>query len=145
MQTPATQQPSVINVTNEGTVSYTNRQDIEIIPENPSKEIVLKIEDIPPLDVFYSPKHRVVVRKDRKKRKIDQSLLSSSHVELMNVVWKDSKINPSEDLIKLSQYAGAYMAATIDKASKVSHLMKEKDQKIALLEEKETVDQKRIT
>lgn len=32
IQTLATQQPSVTNVTNEGTVSYNNRQDIEIIP-----------------------------------------------------------------------------------------------------------------
>lgn len=48
-------------------------------------------------------------------------------------------------MTKLSQYAGAYTVATIDKASKVSQLMKEKDQKIALLEEKATADQQRIT
>ena len=63
----------------------------------------------------------------------------------MNVVWKDSEVNPLKDLTKLSQYAGAYTAATIDKASEVSHLMKEKYQKISLLEEKETTDQQRIT
>jgi len=35
------------------------QKDIEMIPENPSNEIVLHVEEIPPLDVFYSPKHRV--------------------------------------------------------------------------------------
>ena len=63
MQSPTTQHPLVTNITVEGTVSNTNRQDVEIIPENPSEEIILKIEDIPPLDVFYSAKHRAVVRK----------------------------------------------------------------------------------
>ena len=49
--------------------------DIEIIPENPTGEIMLKIEEIPPLDVFYSPKHRAVVRKQRKRRRNDQDAL----------------------------------------------------------------------
>ena len=35
---------------------------IEIIPKDPSDQIVLQVEEIPPLDVFYSPKHRVVVK-----------------------------------------------------------------------------------
>lgn len=43
--------------------------DVEIIPENPSDEIVLRVEEIPPLDVFYSPKHRVVIKRQRKKEK----------------------------------------------------------------------------
>ena len=38
-------------------------QDVEIIPEHPTGQIVLKIEEIPPLDVFYSPKHKAVVKK----------------------------------------------------------------------------------
>jgi len=48
-------------------------KEIEIIPKYPSSEITLSIEEIPPLDVFYSPKHRVVVKRQRKKRKIDQA------------------------------------------------------------------------
>ena len=40
-----------------------------------------------------------------------------------------------KDLTKLSQYAGAYSAATIDKASEVTQLMKKKDVQIAMLEE----------
>ena len=47
-------------------------QDMEIIPEHPSEEIVLKVEEIPSLNIFYSTKHRVVVRKQRKIRRIDQ-------------------------------------------------------------------------
>ena len=63
----------------------------------------------------------------------------------MNVVWKDSEVNPSEDLTKLSQYAGAYTTTMIDKASEVNQLIKEKYQKIALLEERTTVDHQKIS
>ena len=38
-------------------------QDVEIIPENPTDEIMLNIEEIAPLDIFHSPKHRAVMRK----------------------------------------------------------------------------------
>jgi len=51
----------------------------------------------------------------------------------MNIVYKSAEVNPSEDLTKLSQYAGAYSAATIDKASEVTQLMKQNDVQIAML------------
>ena len=111
---------------------------MEIIPKHPTEEIVLKVEDIPPLDIFYSPKHRDVFRKQRKRKRTDQESLSTSQVELMNIVWKNTKVNPSEDLTKLSQYAGAYSAATIDKAFEVTQMMKQKDVQIAMLEEQTT-------
>ena len=85
-QSPATQQPMVTNVTVEGAIGNANTQDIEIIPENPFEEIVLKVEDISPLDVFYSPKHRAIVRKKRKKRKINKSPFSSPQTKITNVV-----------------------------------------------------------
>jgi len=61
------------------------------------------------------------------------------------VVWKE-EFDPSDDLTKLSQYAGAYSAATIDKASEVSNLLKGKDQEIfslqaQLLEARQKVEQ----
>ena len=46
-----------------GTITET-----EQIPVTPSSKIVLNVEDIPPLDVFYSPKYKAVVKKQRKKR-----------------------------------------------------------------------------
>ena len=52
---------------------------------------------------------------------------------MANVVWKE-EFNPSDDLTKLSQYARAYSAATMDKASEVSNLLKEKDQTIVSLQ-----------
>lgn len=97
------------------------QHDIEIIPENPSEEIVLKVEEIPPLDVFYSPKHRAVVKRHRKKRNIDQGPFSTPQAELMNVVWKDSEVNPFEDLTKLSRYVGAYTAATMPRLPKLAN------------------------
>ena len=48
----------------------------------------------------------------------------------MDVVWKNSKVDPSEDLTKLSHYAGAYTATNIDKASEVNFLINEKYQRI---------------
>lgn len=51
----------------------------------------------------------------------------------MNVVWK-AKVDPLEDLTKLYQYAKVYTSATMDKASEVTHLLKEKDQAIIQLE-----------
>ena len=109
------------------------QKDVEIILKNPSDEIILHVEEIPPLDVFYNPKHRVVIKKQNKKRKLDQSSLLPSQMEITNVAWRE-EVNPSKDLTKLSQYAGAYIAATMDKASEVSNLLKEKDQTIILLE-----------
>lgn len=37
-------------------------KEAEIIPKDPSGKIILQIEEIPPLDVFYSPKHKAVVK-----------------------------------------------------------------------------------
>ena len=48
---------------NNPQVKVLEDQDMEVIPEHPIGEIMLKVEEIPPLDIFYSPKHRVVVRK----------------------------------------------------------------------------------
>ena len=86
--------------------------------------------DIPPLDVFYSPLHKAVVIKQRKRRRIETPLGN----EVMEVVWKDTPSNPIENLTRLSQFIGAYTTATIDKATKVSILIQEKDVKIMELQ-----------
>ena len=117
----------------EGTSRLSISKDAKIIPKDPSDQIVLQIEDIPPLDVFYSPKHRAVVKRQRKRRRLDQSSLLPDQTEMANVVWKE-EFNPSDDLTKLSQYAGAYSAVTIDKASEVSLLLKTKDQEVFSLQ-----------
>lgn len=54
-------------------------------------------------------------------------------MEMMNVVRRE-EINPSEDLTKLSQYVRAYIMTTIDKVSKVNHLLQEKYQVIIQIE-----------
>jgi len=53
----------------------------------------------------------------------------------MDIVWKDLPIDPSENLTKLSQFVGVYDTTTIDKATKVQMLLKEKEQRILLLEQ----------
>ena len=100
--------------------------NVEIIPKGPSDQITLLVEDIPPLNVFYSPKHKAVVKRSRKRQRIDQPSLFPEQSLTGNVVWRE-KLDPSDDLTKLSQYAGASSAATIDKASEVAVLLKTKD------------------
>lgn len=43
--------------------SVNNAPEMEHIPITPLSEIMLKIEEIPPLDVFYSPQQKAVVRR----------------------------------------------------------------------------------
>lgn len=68
-------QETTTTVLIEGTSGLPTSKDAKIIPKDPSNQIVLQIEDIPPLDVFYSPKHRDVVKRQRKRRRLDQSSL----------------------------------------------------------------------
>ena len=91
--------------------------DKEIISAYPTDQIVLQIEDIPSLDIFYSPSYKVVVKRN-KRRRIDETNPKSTD-ESIDVLWKDSSDDPTKHLTKLSQYAGAYATATVDKAIEV--------------------------
>ena len=117
----------------EGTSGPPMVQNVEVITQDPSDQIDLQVEEIPPLDIFYSPKHRAVVRCSRKRRRLDQPSILPEQTITGNVVWK-GELDPSEDLTKLSQFAGAYSAATIDKASEVSLLLKTKEHEIYALQ-----------
>lgn len=46
--------------------------------------------------------------------------------EYVDVLWKDPLDDPTEHLTKLSQFAGAYSTATIDKSIEVQLLFKKK-------------------
>lgn len=116
-----------------GTSGPSSSKDVEVIPKGPSDQIILQVEDIPPLDVFYSPRHKAVVKRQRKRRRIDQPSIFTEQTVTGNIVWKEES-NPSYDLTRLSQYVGAYSAATIDKASEVSLLLKTKDQEFFALQ-----------
>ena len=74
--------------------------ETEHIPIAPPSELLLNVEEIPPLDVFYSPQHKAVVRRQRKKRKLENTL--SQDAEHLDVLWKDPNNNPTENLTKLS-------------------------------------------
>ena len=117
----------------EGTSGPPTVQNIEEVTQNPSDLVDLQVEEIPPLDIFYSPKHKAVVRRSRKRRRLDQLSASDEQTVTGNVVWK-GELSPSEDLTKLSQFAGAYSAATIDKASEVSLLLKAKEHEVYTLQ-----------
>ena len=94
---------------------------------------MLKIEEISPLDIFYSLQHKAVVRKQRKKRKLESVI--STDAEQLDVLWKYPTTNPTENLTKLSQITGAYASAAIDKASKVRKLLNEKEDQIQVLQQ----------
>jgi len=49
----------------------------------------------------------------------------------MDIVWRDIPFNPAENLTRLSQFMGAYATATMDKATEVSTLLREKEERIA--------------
>jgi len=115
------------------TGTITNVPEMKYIPITPSSELILKIEEIPPLDVFYSLQHKAVVRRQRKKRKLENML--SHEVEQLDILWQDPTTNPTENLTKLSQIIGAYAFATIDKASEVQQLLKEKEDQIRVLQQ----------
>ena len=48
-------------------IMVSNISEKEHAPITPSLELVLNIEEIPPLEIFYSPQHKAVVRRQRKK------------------------------------------------------------------------------
>jgi len=72
---------------------------------------------MPPLDIFYSPTHKVAVKRRRKKR--DTIAVTTTENEPMDIVWKDTPIKPPYNLTKFSQFTGAYAIATIDKEIEV--------------------------
>ncbi len=110
-----------------------NTPNTEHILVASSFEIVLKIEEIPPLDVFYSLQHKAVVKIQRKKRKID--IVLSPEAKPLDVLWQDPTTDPSENLTRLSQITREYASATIDKATEVQMPLKEKEDKILFLEQ----------
>lgn len=142
-QVTVSQKTTTTTIPGEGTSGLPSSKDMEIIPKYPSDQIVLQIEYIPPLDVFYSPKHRVVVKRQRKSRRLDQPSLLPEQLEIANVVWKE-ELSPSDDLTKLSQYARAYSPATMDKATEMSSLLKEKDQMIGSLQSQVSEAQRKM-
>ena len=58
LQTP--QQKTALEITVEKSA---NEKEVEHIPITPTSEIILRIEEISPLDVFYSPQHKAVMKR----------------------------------------------------------------------------------
>lgn len=77
--------------------------------------------------------HRTVVRRQIKKRKLDSML--SPEAEQLEVLYWDPTIDPTENLTKLSQITGSYASATIDKASEVQQLLKDREEQIQILQQ----------
>ena len=112
-----------------------NEPEIEHTPVTPTSKIKLKIEEIPPLNVFYSPHHKAMVKRQRKKIKLDSIAVTTPENELMDVLWKDSPIDPSANFTRLSQFAETYATMTIDKETEVQTLLREKENKMTSLEQ----------
>lgn len=121
----------------------TSLQNIEIIPTFLTSEIILKVTEIPPLDVFYSTLHKVVVRRQRKRRRVETPEIPREN-EPMDIVWKDIPSNPAENLTKLSQFTGAYATATMDKATKVFVFLMEREERIAHLKQQLEIEKANV-
>lgn len=76
--------------------------------------------------MFYSPTQKVLVKRKRKKIKLDVAAITTPVNERMDIVWKDLPMDPFENLTRLSQFAGAYAMKNIDKATEVQMLLREK-------------------
>lgn len=126
-----THKETTLEIIIRGTVNTHGKQHILVIP---TSNIVLRIEEIPPLDVFYSPQHKAIFKRQRKKRKLESTIATTPDNKPMDVLWKDSLIDPSSNLTRLSQFTSAYVTKTIDKATDVQLLLKEKEDKILSLE-----------
>lgn len=55
--------------------------------------------------------------------------------EPMDIVWRDIPSNSTENLTRLSQFTGAYAIATMDKATEISILLREREERISQLEQ----------
>jgi len=55
--------------------------------------------------------------RSRKERKLNQSQALVSNETPFQVLWKGAQTTPNEELKRLSQFAGAYASATIDRAT----------------------------
>jgi len=60
LKTQMTHQEITPSIITRGTV---NTEEIGHIPLTPTSEIVLRIEEIPPLDLFYSLEHKAIVKR----------------------------------------------------------------------------------
>lgn len=64
---------SKTTLTQPGVISkkhISSRPSLEKIQTSPITTIQLRIEEIPPMEVFYSPYHKAILNKSRKKRKV---------------------------------------------------------------------------
>lgn len=93
--------------------------------------------------MFYSPQHKAVVRRQRKKRKIENVLSHDS--EQLDVVWQDPTTDPTKNITKLSQITGEYAFVTIYKASEVQQLLKDKEDQIQVLQQQQQLQQGNIS
>ena len=78
-----THQETTPKIITRGTV---NTQEIEHIPITPTFDIVLRIEEIPPLYVFYSPRHKAIFKRQIKKIKLKSTTATTPDNELMDVL-----------------------------------------------------------
>jgi len=53
--------------------SILDQNYVEVVLSFPTLEFTLNVEEIPPLDIFYSPQHKAVVKRGRKKINLKQS------------------------------------------------------------------------
>jgi len=112
----------------------TTTQQTEIIRTLSTSEIILKVTEILPPDVFYSPLHKVVVKRQRKRKRVETPELPPGNVP-MDIFWRDIPFNPTALANGLSQFMGEYAMSTMEKDTQFYTLLREKEERIARLEQ----------
>jgi len=60
-------------------------QHTQIILALPTLEIILKVTELPCLDVFYNPLHKAIVIRERKRRRVETPQIRVGN-ELMDII-----------------------------------------------------------
>lgn len=86
-----------------------SRPSVETIPTSPNVIIQLNIEEIPPIEVLYSPQHKDILKKSGKKRKVIETqfltITTTMTTPSLEVVWKGTLVSHEKELKEFNKYS----------------------------------------
>lgn len=94
--------------------------------------------------MFYSPKYKFLVNKQRKRRKFEQTQALIPSNASFELVWKYPQADPIRDTNRLLQFSEAYATDSIEKYLELQQIIKYKDEIIIQLEQGQENEQQII-
>lgn len=111
---------------------------VEMIIASRNPIIQIHIKEIPPIEVLYNLKHKTILKKIKKKRKVAETQVLKTTTALpttsLEVIWEGSFATHDDTFEELVQYERAYDFSGMKKTKKVKEFTKKKDEKIHKLE-----------